>query len=397
MKRTNRFSSMRIIYAIIMALVFLIGSAVMAVLSSMLLDEIICLLLINICYYLLFLFSIVRKRLRNEMPEFNYITYGKITFAVILSFLIAIISILFAPDFFAPVMIIPIIAMTVMDAGLGLALGVYFVSMMAITQNYSIYLIICYILMVCFGSFFSEFLKAKDTLERFYTLILIFSVNTLLSVIFYYFNFLEISLLSFLYGLIDGIIVCIVAGLLVPLLNKLVYSAQTVVYDELLDSEYSLQKDIRKFSFIEYQHAHRVCRLCRLCAKEISANEDLAAAGGFYYRLGKLEGEPMIDNAIKIANNHCFPEELIDILAEYGGVLALPSSKESAIVHMVDTVVTKVELFDADSMTSSWNQNMVIYQTINELSQKGFYDNSGLTMNQFLLIRECLAKEDILA
>ena len=69
----------------------------------------------------------------------------------------------------------------------------------------------------------------------------------------------------------------------------------------------------------------------------------------------------------------------------------------TAIVHMVDSVVTKVELFDSDSMSSSWNQNMVIYQTINELSQKGFYDNSGLTMNQFLIIREILANEDILA
>ena len=62
-----------------------------------------------------------------------------------------------------------------------------------------------------------------------------------------------------------------------------------------------------------------------------------------------------------------------------------------------EVYITKVELFDADSMSSSWNQNMVIYQTINELSQKGYYDNSGLTMNQCLVIREILANEDILA
>ena len=105
----------------------------------------------------------------------------------------------------------------------------------------------------------------------------------------------------------------------------------------------------------------------------------------------------MIDNAIKIANDHCFPNDVIKIMSEYGGIVSLPSTKESAIVHMVDSVVTKVELFDSDSMSSSWNQNMVIYQTINELSQKGFYDNSGLTMNQFLIIREILANEDILA
>ena len=105
----------------------------------------------------------------------------------------------------------------------------------------------------------------------------------------------------------------------------------------------------------------------------------------------------MIDNAIKLANDYCFPNDVIQILSEYGGIVYLPSSRESAIVHMVDAVTTKVELFDADSMSSNWNQNMVIYQTINELSQKGFYDNSGLTMNNFLVIREILANEDILA
>ena len=167
-------------------------------------------------------------------------------------------------------------------------------------------------------------------------------------------------------------------------------------YDEFLNPDYGLRQDIRKFSFIEYQHAERVSRLSRICAGEIHANEDLAACAGFYYRLGKMEGEPMIDNALRVANDHCFPEDVIQILSEYGGIISLPSSKESAIVHMVDSVVTKVELFDADSMSSTWNQNMVIYQTINELSQKGYYDNSGLTMNQFLIIRERLAKEDIL-
>ena len=37
---------------------------------------------------------------------------------------------------------------------------------------------------------------------------------------------------------------------------------------------------------------------------------------------------------------------------------------------------------------------MVIYQTLNDESSSGIYDHSGLTMNQFLKIREFLAKEE---
>lgn len=251
--------------------------------------------------------------------------------------------------------------------------------------------------MVLFGGLISHFLKKGETIQKLYSLICILSITTLVSIIYYYFNYLELNLSVLFYALTDGIIACLLSAVILPLLNKYVEKAQVEIYENYLDPDYTLYNEIRKFSFIEFQHATRLSRLSKKCAEAINANSSLAECAGFYYRLGKIEGEPVIDNAIKIANNHCFPSDVIQILAEYGGIVTLPSSKESAIVHMVDSVVTKVELFDSDSMSSSWNQNMVIYQTINELSQKGFYDNSGLTMNQFLVIREILANEDILA
>ena len=61
---------------------------------------------------------------------------------------------------------------------------------------------------------------------------------------------------------------------------------------------------------------------------------------------------------------------------------------------MVDSLVTKIELLDEDTMSSSWNQDMVIYQTLNDYSQAGYYDNSGLSMNQFLRVRQKLVNEE---
>ena len=65
--------------------------------------------------------------------------------------------------------------------------------------------------------------------------------------------------------------------------------------------------------------------------------------------------------------------DVMAIMEEYGGILRLPQTPESAIVHMVDALVTKIELLDQDTMSSTWNQDMVIYQTLNELSQNGRY------------------------
>lgn len=397
MKYTNRFSAKRLGYSVGIAFIFMIANTFLCIFASVLVDKYICLAAINICFFLLFLLLLINKRLERKLPEFNFITYGKITAAIFLDWVVVFICGEFAPQFFAPFILLPMISSCVFDDTLSICLSMYLVIITALCWDYSIYIVLCYITMILFGAILANFLKKEENIFKLYSVVLIFTITTLISVIFYYFNYLELTFSVFVYGLVEGLVAAFLSVLIVPLFNKYIAEAQSESYDIFLSPEYSLCQDIRKFSYIEYSHAMRVSELSRKCAEAINANSDLAACGGLYYRLGKLEGEPVIDNAIKLANDYCFPADLIQILAEYGGIVFLPSSKESAIVHMVDSVVTKVELFDSDSMSSSWNQNMVIYQTINELSQKGIYDNSGLTMNQFLIIREILANEDILA
>ena len=98
----------------------------------------------------------------------------------------------------------------------------------------------------------------------------------------------------------------------------------------------------------------------------------------------------------KTAQRACFPEKVIRIIGEYNGEEALPSTIESAIVHMVDGLLKKLEVLDEDTVGSNWNQDMVIYQTLNEYSAAGLYDRSGLSMNMFLKIREYLVNEEAL-
>ena len=132
------------------------------------------------------------------------------------------------------------------------------------------------------------------------------------------------------------------------------------------------------------------------CAKEVGYRANLCLAGGFYYRMGRWIGEPYIKNAVNKAESLCFPAELISILAEYYGEEQLPSSPESALVHMVDAVVIRLEAMEQNVGQSVWNRDIVIYQTVNDFSSSEIYDHSGMSMNQFLKIREFLAKEELL-
>jgi hypothetical protein len=99
-----------------------------------------------------------------------------------------------------------------------------------------------------------------------------------------------------------------------------------------------------------------------------------------------------VDKAVAL----CFPDEVIQILSEYYGEEKLPSTPESALVHMVDALVTRMNQIRNDAKTSPWNADILIYQTLNEFSTSGIYDRSGMSMNLFLKIRGFLAKEEML-
>ena len=85
---------------------------------------------------------------------------------------------------------------------------------------------------------------------------------------------------------------------------------------------------------------------------------------------------------------------MITILAEYNGQEQPISTPESAIVNLVNHLVSRFEHLKEQTQSSEWNREIVIYQTLNELSGSGLYDHSGLSINAYLKIREFLVRGD---
>jgi len=392
----SKISSTRVIYTIIMAAIFVAGTFLAAYINSILFDEFVCLVAVNALFFIVYILSLMKKRLKNQLPQVYSTSYFRATIAILVCWCVVNVFFKF-PGFLVPIMILVAILDLVFDDTLALCLAIYFTLILCICQGVSIHEVIAYILLCVIGACIGPFFKDRDNVVRLFILMICFAVNVLIPIVFYYFTYLEINNNIFFYSLLEAFVVTAVFGIFFPLFYQNGKVRDAEVFENIISEDYPLVEDIRRYSYIEFTHAVRVSNLSRICAREIGANESIAACGGFYYRLGKMEGEPEIDNAIKVATDHCFPMAVISILAEYGGIIRRPSSRESAIVHMVDSIVTKIEVLDSDTMQSSWNQNMVIYQTINDLSQKGMYDESGLSMNQFLRVREKLASEDILS
>ena len=187
----------------------------------------------------------------------------------------------------------------------------------------------------------------------------------------------------------------VASWIFVPVVYRRKDKFREITCDKLLSPEHPVQKMMQSQSEKDYLHAQRVSMLCGKCAQFANIKVDVCMMGGMYYRIGRIYGRPYVANGVKIAMDHGFPPEVVDILSEYEGEYRLPSSVESAVVNIVDWVVTKLEAMEDKTFTSEWNKEMLIYNTLNEKSRSGIYDESGLSMNLFLKIREYLVKEEL--
>ena len=212
--------------------------------------------------------------------------------------------------------------------------------------------------------------KADFRIPKIYLFFIAFALNLSISLVFTYFVYQAITKFEYILLFSESMFVALFMTYLFPKILVWMDRQNTIAYEEILETDYPLLMDIKRFSVSEYNHAIRVSRLAKSCVREIRGNE-------------------------LTSNDHCFPKDVISILTEYGGIIKKPQSQESAVVHMCDVVVSKMEaLSQNESMRSNWNQDMVIYQTLNEYSQRGFYDESGLSINQFLLVRERMIREE---
>ncbi len=362
----------------------------------MLIDEFFCLILINIVFFCSFMIRVMKERIAGGL-SFKGTSYGRLVFLLLISWFITGGGALLY-DFLMPVGFLVFWLSAYFAEALVMELGLYFVVVVCLLCGRGTYSIYCYCLLLVVNTFIAGYLRGirrEKRRGRFALILLTGGANAFLPIIFYYFTFGRLNRSTAVEtGIISACLMAFV-WLVYPILIDFYDSEEQISYDLLLEDDHPLALEMQRYSDAEYHHARHVARLCRLCAKEAGANEKLCEAAGMYYRLGKIVGRPEIENAIKLATDYCFPPDVIAILEEYEGKERLPQTPESAIVHIVHSIVTRIELMDSETMDSTWNEDMLIYKTLNEFSNTGIYDESGLTMNQFLKIREILVQRKI--
>ncbi len=357
------------------------------------LDEGLCLLFLDMLFVLIYVFELEYERNHYKIADHSQTSFVRLAAAYIICSLL-VIGMTFLPEFFRPVMVIPIIICAVSNVSVALSVGIFWDILLTLSTGESFYALASFVVMTTLAAILAQGLKEQR--YRIWISFLYACIGMMVPEILYYLAYKEISGEVFGYGAVNGIVTALIAFFIFQRLWETTETEKQNRYIDIVSEDFSEVKALKDFSMIEYRHAKKVSDVAYACAKQVGYDENLCLAGGFYYRMGRWIGEPYIENATHKAKTLCFPEPLIVILSEYYGLEKKPSTPESALIHMVDALLIKLEAMALDVNKSQWNREMFIYQTLNEFSSSGIYDRSGMSMNSFLSVREFLAKEGVL-
>lgn len=390
--KEEKISIYRVLPILGMVISALAACGILCFMNKLEIDQMICVAFVTIAFLPILILELTYERRREMLGENTQTNFKRAGKGFLLTCLI-MLGISFMPEFFRPVLILPLVMSAFSNDIMGLVTGLYFNVLLTITTGGSFYELLAYIMLVLVGGMLSKYLKYMEY-RLFVGLIFLFS-SVLFPNIFYYFVNESITFANLGLGMINGLVIAIYVIAFYPNIRERTRREKHYYYGDILSDDYVQVKEVQNYSISEYNHARKVSDIAFKYALRLDLDADLAAAGGFYYRLGRWEGDPPIENGVRKANELCFPEELIQILREYNATDDLPSTPESALIHMIDASLIKMELLESEVGTSQWNREILIYQTLNDFSTAGCYDKCGLSINAFIKIREWLAKEEL--
>lgn len=387
--RKDRFSKYRLRSLALIGAATLLLTLVISLSCHLAMDEVFCILFVDLVFLLVFLFELEYERIHNLLADNSQTSFMRLAVGYAICCGMASVN-LFLPEFQKPVLFFVILMSALSNSTIAITVSLFLCTLIGLTDIDNATEMIAHILMILAGGFLCKTLK--ESKYRLYISFLFFCLPLMIPSIFYYWTYRRITFTIYLYGGVIGLIAAIVVFFLYDMVcEETVHEVQRL-YRKITEENYVRVQELRKYSEAEYQHARMVSDIAGQCARVIGINDQLCEAAGFYYRMGKWVGEPHVENGVKRAGQLCFPEDVQQILSEYNGEKRPISSKESALVHMVDALILKGEVMQGNVGDSKWNREMLVYQTLNELSSSGLYDTSCMSINEFIKARDFLTK-----
>ena len=197
---------------------------------------------------------------------------------------------------------------------------------------------------------------------------------------------------SFIISVVVISLICMLVGNATKVLaDRIIHKkTPTVMLKKITATDSPAVQLMKKKSASLYYHSNEVAEMSRLAAKRIGADYNLAYAGGLFHDLGKVAGNAYIKEGLKLAEKYGIPKDVRTIMVEHNVKSRAPKSKEAAIVMLSDTVVSTIEYVKGTMDKKDVSEQVLVENAINKRLTSGALNKSGLSIEEFNIIKETL-------
>ncbi len=147
----------------------------------------------------------------------------------------------------------------------------------------------------------------------------------------------------------------------------------------LASTDHELMQRIKKYSESLYKHSLRTGNLSGMAAEFAGYSKNLARAGGFYHKAGRIYGNGDYKEACsRIIKEFAFPIQLADIIKQQVEVPEKPHSPEAALIMLSDSIISMDEYFCKTGKREGIPDEKLVRSVFNSRLAKGSFDNSGI-------------------
>lgn len=152
--------------------------------------------------------------------------------------------------------------------------------------------------------------------------------------------------------------------------------------EKFVNENSELMDEMKKKSLPLFYHSMEVGELSLAGAKALKCNERLTYGGGILHDMGKIrDGSNYVKEGLTMANEYGMPREVKAIIVENSAKHRIPTSKESAIIMLGDSVISSIEYLKAGNKDVS--EKKIIDNVFQVRLNGGALEKSGFTLEEY--------------
>lgn len=199
----------------------------------------------------------------------------------------------------------------------------------------------------------------------------------------------------FLVPLMNVVITGILLLVILKIFSYLVIYKYRDRYMEINDPECPLLVQLKDKSREEYYKAVHTAYLSDKIAKKLGLDDKVVKAGGYYHRIGCLQGENTWENVRNIGMEYQFPPEVLAVLKEYMEKGSKIVRKETAVLYFADAVVNSILFLLAKDEDGALDYDQIIDTVFKKKQESPRFQECEISIGELNAMKNIFKEEKL--